>query len=149
MIINTLAVILLFSGCGSSKAVAPSQNSALNSISKSNASKEKDGWMQKSLDGWLKNDWEPTVTQDKEIQKKYMEKRSIESQKSDISISNNEIYNSNTKKKVEKVEYIEKKDKPFTLQEYVDKAEAYMKAKPNDYEHSNVKKVESLPVIGK
>ena len=102
--------------------------------------------MQKSLDGWLKNDWEPTVTQDKEIQKKYMEKKNIESQKNDILVENKEINDSN---KEGKIEYVEKNDKPFTLQEYVDKAEAYMKAKPDNYEHSNVKKLESLPAIGK
>ena len=132
IITNTLAALVLLSGCGSSKTVAPSQNSALNSISKSSAAKEEKGMMQNSLDNWLETDWEPTVSKDKEIQKKYMQKAT------------------NDKKEVgSKVTYVEKEDRNFTLQEYVDKAEAYMKAKPNDYEHSNVKKVESLPVIGK
>ena len=132
IITNTLTALLLLSGCGSSTTVAPSQNSALNSISKSSAAKEKKGMMQSSLDNWLETDWEPTVSKDKEIQKKYMQKAT------------------NDKKEVgSKVTYVEREDKPFTLQEYVDKAEAYIKAKPNDYEHSNVKKVESLPVIGK
>jgi len=95
--------------------------------------------MQNSLDTWLQTDWEPTVAKDKKIQEKYMEKvedetSSVQSQKRD---------------KTTQATYVEKRDKAFTLQEYVDKAEAYMKAKPNDYEHSHVKKVESLPAIGK
>ena len=85
--------------------------------------------MQKSLDSWLHNDWEPTVSKDKEIQKKYMKKEKVvESKSSKTSV---------------------KEDRNFTLQEYVDKASAYMKAKPNDYNSSNVHKLESMPVIGK
>ena len=89
--------------------------------------------MQKSLDTWFKKDWEPTLSKDKDIQKKYMEKTKTSYKKTDG----------------KKEEYIEKKDKSFTLQEYVDKAAVYNKAHPNDYNNSNVKKMESLPVIGK
>lgn len=55
-----------------------------------------------------------------------------------------------TIKKDEKIreKYIEKEDNPFTLQEYVDKSAAYMKIKGDDA-NSNVKKMESMPVIGK
>jgi hypothetical protein len=141
IITNTLTALFLLSGCGSSKVVAPSQNSALNNISKSSAAKEKKGAMQNTLDNWLHDTWEPTVSKDPEIQKKYMKKveKTSTKEKSHNSDSQN----------ISKTNYVEKEDKPFTLQEYVDKAKAYMKAKPNDYEHSNVKKVESLPVIGK
>ena len=48
---------------------------------------------------------------------------------------------------------VKKKDKEtskrFKLQDYVDKASLYMKAHPSDYNHSNVKQMEELPVIGK
>jgi hypothetical protein len=37
----------------------PSQNGALNSISPSSHTKEHDNSLQKSLDSWLKDDWEP------------------------------------------------------------------------------------------
>ena len=130
----------MLNSCASSKTeVAPSQNSALNSISRSAATKD-EGSMQKSLDSWLKNDWEPTVSKDKKIQEKYMEKEKVSTTK-----------NANNRQSSQKEEahYVEKKDKPFTLQEYVDKAAAYNKAHPSDYNNSNVKKMESLPVIGK
>jgi hypothetical protein len=56
-----------------------------------------------------------------------------------------------TIKKDEKIrqEYIEKKGNPFTLQEYVDKSAAYMSIKGDDDANSNVKKMESMPMIGK
>jgi len=139
IITNTLTALVLLSGCGSSKTVAPSQNSALNTISKSTASNGKKGMMQSSLENWLETDWEPTVSKDPEIQKKYMKK--VEG-----TPTGEKSHNSDN---ISTTNYVEKEDRDFTLQEYVDKAEAYMKAKPNDYEHSNVKKVESLPVIGK
>ncbi len=139
---NTLLITLALSSCASSETeVAPSQNSVLNSISKSNT--KEDGMMQKSLNEWIQNDWEPTVTKDKEIQEKYMQEESVP--KNNKSISKNK----REKQIKEEHHYVEKKDKNFTLQEYVDKAAVYIKAHPGDYNNSNIKKVESLPVIGK
>ena len=130
----TLLGSSLMIGCSALSSSAPSQNSALNSISSSNG-KAKDGMMQNIMDSWFKNEWTPTVSKDKEIQKKYMRKDG----------STKTVYKDGR----EEIHYVEKDDKPFTLQEYVDKAAAYRKAHPNDYEHSNVKKLESMPVIGK
>lgn len=93
--------------------------------------------MQKSLDSWLHDDWEPTVSKDKEIQKKYMKEEKVqENVKPSV-------------KETQESHFVDKEDKNFTIQEYVDKASAYMKAKPNDYNSSNVKKLESMPIIGK
>jgi len=132
--ITTLSFTLIFSltllSCSSSsKEFAPSQNPTLYSITKSSAATKKEGSMQKALDSWLQNDWEPTVAKDTKIQEKYMQK---------------EEKKSTTKS----THYVDKKNKPFTLQEYVDKASAYMQANPSDYNNSNVKKLQSLPVIG-
>jgi len=46
--------------------------------------------------------------------------------------------------------YLNKKEEEshFTLQEYMDKREAYLKVHPSDHNNSHVHKVESLPVIG-
>jgi len=95
--------------------------------------------MQHSLDSWLHEDWEPTISKDKEIQKKYMkEEKEVKSNSSKTSVE-----------ETKESHFVDKEDKNFTLQEYVDKAGAYMKAKPNDYNSSNVHKLESMPVIGK
>ncbi|HIP19667.1 MAG TPA: hypothetical protein EYG70_00920 [Sulfurimonas sp.] len=48
-----------------------------------------------------------------------------------------------------KEKYEDKKEKTFTLQEFVDKAEVYSDKRPSNESISNVTKVQSLPVIGK
>ena len=95
--------------------------------------------MQKSLNSWLENEWEPTISKDKEIQKKYMQEEKVQN-KGEAQTSAKETQESH---------FVDKEDRNFTLQEYVDKASAYMKEKPNDYNSSNVHKMESMPVIGK
>ena len=136
----TATAFILFSGCATDAPVAPSQNSDLNKISNSHGT-EKPGLMQKSLDSWLKNEWTPTVNKDKKVQKKYMKKVDADSTNSNV---NTEETNNNTEEK-----YVEDRERNFTLQEYVDKASAYMKAHPSDEKDSNVKKLKSMPVIGK
>ncbi|MBN2815829.1 MAG: hypothetical protein JXQ67_04050 [Campylobacterales bacterium] len=127
--ITTFTLVLL-TACSQSKPDAPSENSALHSIS---PTKEKtDGWMQNGLDSWLKDDWEPTISKDEKVQEKYMEAKII----TDTSCSS------------EKVKFVERDDKGFTLQEYYDKAEAYFKAQERDYENSHVEKLNKMPVIG-
>lgn len=122
-IIITLPLLTLLVGCASnSTSVTPSNNTALNKISPSSI-KENSGFMQKSLDSFVKEDWSPTLAKDKNIQKKYMKK--------------------------EKEVYVEDKNRNFTLQEFADKISAYTKAKPANHKNSNVTKLNALPVIGK
>ena len=136
----TISALILLSGCATDAPVAPSQNSDLNKISNSNG-KEKPGLMQKSLDSWLKNEWTPTVNKDKKVQKKYLKKVNIK--KIDTNADIKETSNATEEK------YVENKERNFTLQEYVDKASAYMKAHPDDGKESHTKQLESMPVIGK
>ena len=128
-----ITLLSLF-GCSSSS-VSPSQNESLNHITPS-GKQQKASYMQHSLDNWLKDEWEPTVQKDETIRQKYMKKKVIETNDANLS-------------KKQEVVYEEDKEKGFTLQEYVDKAAAYQKAHPSDYEHSHAKEMESLPVIGK
>lgn len=134
----TLATFITFlslTGCTSTGGIAPTQNSELENVSPTNSNK-KAGYMQNSLDNWLKEEWTPAVEQDKNVQEKYMTEEKV------VIVEEN-----NTTK--EEVKYTEKEDKPFTLQEYVDKAVAYQKAKPSDENNSHVKQMKSLPAIGK
>ena len=165
---TTLSTLVLFSlvGCGGSAPVAPSQNSALNKVSGSSG-KEKAGIMQTTMDDWFKNEWTPTVNADEEIQKKYLkvqttdnagkqEVKYVEETKS-TSLPAKDAKETTKYVKVQRtnadgaqeVKYVEDEDRNFTLQEYVDKSAAYIKAHPSDYEKSNVKKLESMPIIGK
>ena len=123
--------LVLFTACSTSQDISPSQNSALNKISKSNATTDK-GSMQSLLDNFLQNEWTETLSKDKEIQKEYM-------QEIEVTDANGTV----SKK------YVEKEDKPFSIQEYVDKRAAYIKAHPSDHNKSNVHKLEMMPVIGK
>ena len=117
IILTHLSLSFFFlSGCHTNEINStPSENEALNKVSNSNASKEK-GAMQNIFDNWLETEWTPAVENDKEIQKKYLDKE---------------------------------KEHHFTLQEYMDKREAYLKAHPSDFNSSHVHKMEMLPVIGK
>ncbi|ADN08584.1 hypothetical protein [Sulfurimonas autotrophica] len=137
----TASLFILLSGCATDAPVAPSQNSDLNKITNSNG-KEKPGLIQKSLDSWLKNEWTLTVNKDKKVQKKYL-KKADGSLSKDTNNSTEKIDNDT------EVKYVEKEDRNFTLQEYIDKASAYMKVHPSDDKDSNVQKLESMPVIGK
>lgn len=90
---------------------------------------DRPGYMQKIMDNFLENDWSPTLSKDKEIQKKYMKKRD------NMEEGSEELYE-------------EDKKRAFTLQEYLDKATAYSEARPSDYNSSNSKKLNKMPVIG-
>ena len=142
-------LLLLLASCGSSAPVAPSQNDALNKISNSKG-KEKSSYMQQGLDTWLEEEWEPAVEKDKEIQNKYMEKVQGVAPKITTKEELEKNSTSNLSKKVQTEEkYVEKTNKPFTLQEYVDKAAAYNKQRQKkDLEDSHSEKMKKMPVIG-
>lgn len=150
LILTTTAAFTL-SSCAHSAPVAPSQNDALNKISNSKG-KEKKGYMQEGLDTWLENDWVPAVSADAKVQEKYMEKREdtkVSSITSQEELEANSSENLSTQSQKSQVKYVEKSNKPFTLQEYVDKTEAYMRARKTDVNNSHVEKLNSMPVIGK
>jgi len=127
---TTLSIVLLTTACSTSPQVSPSENDALNAISNSSAKSDK-GSLQSALDSFLEDDWTPTVEKDKAIQKKYMKR-----------VDTNESSTTNSSK------FVEDEDKPFTLQEYVDKRAAYVKEHPADHNNSHVHKLEMMPVIG-
>ena len=91
--------------------------------------------MQKSLDSWLKNDWEPTLQAEEKHSQKVQKKRDVVIQEEKTA----PIKEKNSTKD----------DESFTLQKYVDKASIYMKAKKTDEKSAHYKQIESLPAIGK
>jgi hypothetical protein len=72
-IIATICIVCLNS-CSSNATVSPSQNEALNSVTNSTAKKDNEGTMQKTLDGWLKDEWTPKVEKDEAIKAKNQDK---------------------------------------------------------------------------
>jgi len=118
-----LIVTLLFilQGCRSQNSLSPSQNTTLNKVTKSTEAKQKEGWMQKHLDDWLKNKWEKNTASFEEnaLNKKPQQEQNL----------------SNSKKR-------------GWLQYYVDKISYYNKhTKKSNSSHA--KKLEKMPVIGK
>lgn len=128
-----ISVIVLTSGCANREGVAPSQNTSLNAVSPSGTATSEGGAMQRSLDGWLKEEWTPmtapTVTT--------------------TTAPDGKVLTTTTAAVVAPED-----ETPFTLQKYADKWKTYHEnqAKMNEgkpKEASNVQKLESLPVIGK
>ncbi|MBU1658661.1 hypothetical protein KKG72_06365 [bacterium] len=109
----SLIFLVPFVLSSSEDTISPSENKALKNITNTKK-EEKKGTLQNKLDGWLNNDWTPTVEKDKTIKEKYQDKT-----------------------------------RDFTLQEYVDKTEVYIKESNSGKEPSHHEKINSLPVIGK
>jgi len=121
--------LALLVGCASTAVVVPpSQNNTLNSITKSTAKKQNSYFMQKQFNHFVNDEYMPTVSKNKEIQKKYMDKK--------------------VDAKTGEVTYVDRESDSFTLQETADKLKVYIDAKPDDYSKSNVTKLEKMPVIG-
>lgn len=127
---------LLLSGCANREGVAPSQNASLHAISPSTTATSEGGSMQRSLDGWLKEEWTPMT-------------------KTATVTTTTTMPDGKVITETKMVEVPEPVDtEPFTLQKYADKWKVYhenkakmMEGKPK--EPSNVDLVNSLPVIGK
>ena len=104
-------------------AQVPSQNRALNSISPNFTIKKHDTNLQKSLDTWLKDDWEPT-------QKKIdSDKKALQEKEKEKEKDNNSS---------------------FKLQTYVDKWSEYNKEKAKEPKKaSHIEMLNALPAIGK
>jgi hypothetical protein len=135
-LISVALSALILSGCANREGVAPSQNSSLHAVSPSTTAASEGGAMQRSLDGWLKEEWSPltktaTVT-------------------TTTTAPDGKVI---TETKI--VEVPEPEDnEPFKLQKYADKWKVYHenKEKMNEgkpKEASNVDLMNSLPVIGK
>ncbi len=135
-LISVALSALILSGCANREGVAPSQNSSLHAVSPSTTAASEGGAMQRSLDGWLKEEWSPltktaTVT-------------------TTTTAPDGKVI---TETKI--VEVPEPADnEPFKLQKYADKWKVYHenKEKMNEgkpKEASNVDLMNSLPVIGK
>ncbi|OHE00044.1 MAG: hypothetical protein A2W82_05580 [Sulfurimonas sp. RIFCSPLOWO2_12_36_12] len=64
-----IPVAIMLNSCSQVDGANPSQNKALNSVS-GKKEKEQSGFMQQSLDNWVKEDWTPRVEKDETIKKK-------------------------------------------------------------------------------
>jgi len=153
-IIMTILAVTLFSACSKVDGVNPSQNKALNSVA-GKTEKKKSGYMQQALDNWLKNEWEPVVagteapTGDTKVEIIPNEDGSAKLVETDTGVVLKELSVEQVKKQKEVQSKYKEEDRPFTLQEYVDKMSVYNATHTTDEENSHTNKLNSMPVIGK
>lgn len=175
--LNLSIAALIISGCAANNmGVTPSQNTTLNAFAPSSNAVAKGGIMQRSLDNWLKEEWNPTMaTEPTETRKEQKDgtvittkteptKMSVSTQTSDgktVEKMTNATQITTTTKAPDgtvttKTEIVplDEDNTPFTLQKYVDKWNVYLqkqeKMKEGEpKEPANWEKLQKLPGIGK
>ena len=169
--------LLVLSGCAANTTgVTPSQNTVLNAFAPSSNTNAKGGIMQRSLDSWLKEEWNPLMaTEPTESATKQKDgtvittkteptKMSVTTQTSDgktVEKTTNATQITTTTKAPDgtvttktEVVPLDEDNTPFTLQKYVDKWKNYLDKKEKltegqPKEPANWEKLQKLPGIGK
>ncbi|MDD3451660.1 hypothetical protein [Sulfurimonas sp.] len=149
----TISAALLLASCAKVDGANPSQNQALNAIS---GKKESDnsGFMQQKLDRWLKEEWSPitegTTPPNGETSVKIVPKENGTSELIDAKtgVLLKKMDKEETKREQELQAKYQDEERPFTLQEYIDKMERYNSRVSSDEKNSHVGKINAMPVIG-
>ena len=142
------SVVFVLCGCTSHPDVSPSQNPSLRSVSPNATGISKEGYMQRNLDQWLKEEWTPMTEGSPSSP---VPSASAEQPLSAPSVSTESAPTvPNVQITSPKVE----ESTPFTLQKYADKWKVYLENKEKMkagkvQEPSHLQQMESLPVIGK
>ena len=147
-----IPIAFLLNSCSQVDGVNPSENKALNQLT--GRKDKKPGAMQKALDNWLQNEWNP-ATSDLDAPTADTKVKVIPNKDGSaklVDVKSGETLKEMTKEQVKRQEEVKTKykdeDRDFTLQEYIDKMAVYNETHPSDEENSHVKKVDSMPVIG-
>ena len=133
-------VVSSFLGCNSVSNPTPTTNEALNNVSNSNAGKEEKGLMQKSLDGWMKSDWDKNT---KDFKKEQTQK------KDELHVEEENTKSPSKKKIASQKQNVKNKEDTRFLQHYVNKMEYHNKHTKEDKTPSHVEELNKLPAIGK
>ena len=169
--------LLILSGCAANNmGVTPSQNTTLNAFAPSSNANAKGGAMQRSLDEWLKEEWNPIMANEPTENTKKQNngtivttkteptKMSVSTQTSDgqtVQKMTNATQITTTTKTPDgtvttttEIVPLDEDNTPFTLQKYVDKWNVYNKNKAKmkegqPQEPANWEKLQKLPGIGK
>lgn len=164
--------VLILTGCANRQGVTPSQNPTLQALSPNTNATSEGGVMQRSLDTWLKEDWEPlTAPKPAPAAATPAGSAATPAGSAATPASPAATPSSPTKASASQAPAAEPvtpaaqpapaptpaesttaetaDDEPFTLQKYVDKWKAYNDNKPASQEPSHTEKLNSLPAIGK
>lgn len=168
---------IIISGCAANNmGVTPSQNTNLQAIAPSSTIAAKGGIMQRSLDNWLKEEWNPTMaTEPTQTTQKQKDgtvittkteptKMSVSTQTSDgktvekmthaTQITTTTKAPDGTVTTKTEIVPLDEDNTPFTLQKYVDKWNVYLEKQEKmkegqPKEPANWEKLQKLPGIGK
>ncbi len=152
-LIMTLSAALLLVSCAKVDGANPSQNQALNAISGKKESGNS-GFMQQKLDRWLTEEWSPivegTTPPSGETSVKIVPKENGTSELIDVKtgVLLKKMDKEETKRQQELQAKYQDEERPFTLQEYIDKMERYNNVTSSDAQNSHVGKMNAMPVIG-
>lgn len=145
---------LMMNSCSQVDGANPSQNKTVNAIAGKKETK-RSGYMQQALDKWLAEEWSPLVsgtqapTGDTKVKIIPKDDGSATLVEADTGVVLKEM----TKEQVQRQKEVQAKykedDRPFTLQEYVDKIAVYHSTTPSDPKNSHTTKINAMPVIGK
>ncbi|MCF6339343.1 MAG: hypothetical protein L3J10_01135 [Sulfurimonas sp.] len=147
-----IPMVFIFNACSKVDGVNPSQNKALNILAGKKG--KKTALMQNLLDDWLKNEWNPTVSNAKtptgETKIKIISNKDGTAKLVDA--KTNVVLKVMTKEQVEKQNEVQEKyqdkDRDFTLQEYIDKMAVYNNINTSNEKNSHFNKINNMPVIG-
>jgi hypothetical protein len=149
-----IPTVFIFNACSTVDGASPSQNKAVNAVAGKKETKEP-GAMQKALDRWLKEEWEPATAGDAKptanTKVKVVEQKDGTAEL--VEVKSGKVLKKMSKEEVVRQKEVKQKykekDRHFTLQEYVDKLSVYSSTHVTDDSKSHNKKLESMPVIGK
>ena len=147
-----IPIVFIFNACSQVDGANPSQNKVLNAVG--GKKEKKPALMQNLLDDWLKNEWSPAVsgteapTGETTVKIVPNEDGTAKLVEAKTGIVLKEMTKEQVKKQKEVQEKYKKKDRDFTLQEYIDKMAVYNSTHVSDEKNSHTKKINTLPVIG-
>lgn len=153
--LSIIMTAFVLAGCATSTTVPPSQNPSLQAVSPNTAAAFQGGAMQRSLDTWLKEEWNPitknvpTVTTTKSTDGTVITTKTEATQITTTkTTSDGKVITTTEAIKVD----VEGKT-PFTLQKYADKWKVYheneakmKEGKPKEASH--IETLQNMPVIG-
>ena len=149
--------LLAFGGCAANTVgVTPSQNTHLQTVSPSTTAASQGGAMQRSLDSWLKEEWNPMTSSTPSVTTTKAADGTVITTKTEATqiVTTKTGPNGTVVTTTKPIAQAPEDNTPFTLQKYADKWKEYnaKKAKMKEsqpQEPSNIEKMANLPVIGK
>lgn len=175
--LNLSIALIILSGCAANHmGVTPSQNANLQAVSPSTTAASEGGMMQRSLDQWLKEEWNPIMATETTLSTQKQKDGTVITTKTEptkMSVSTQTSEGKTVEKMTNATQIttttqapdgtvttkteivpLDEDNTPFTLQKYADKWKSYLEKKEKmregqPKEPAHYEMIQSLPAIGK